>query len=233
MKSGTDKGNNPATRRRATVRVKTAAKRSLSSARWLDRQLNDPYVAAAKDAGYRSRAAFKLIQLDEQFKLLKTGQRVLDLGAAPGGWSQIAARKIGKSGKLVGIDLLPIAPLPGAQFIELDFTDDAAPGKLQELLQGPADLVLSDMAPSTTGHTATDHIRIMALAEVAAHFAASVLTPGGAFVCKLFKGGGEKHFIDQLKQDYSKIKFAKPAASRADSSETYLVAQGFRRATTK
>ena len=229
MKKGTKGNKNPSARRQEVVRVKTAAKRSTSSARWLARQLNDPYVAAAKDAGYRSRAAFKLIQLDEQFNLLQSGQRVVDLGAAPGGWSQIVAAKIGKTGKLVGIDLLPIAPLANAQFIGLDFTDDTAPAKLEELLAGPADLVLSDMAPSTTGHTATDHIRIMALAEMAVDFAASVLTPGGAFVCKLFHGGGEKSFIDQLKRDYAKVRFAKPAASRADSSETYLVAQGFRR----
>lgn len=215
-------------RRREAVKVKTGARRSLSSKKWLERQLNDPYVAAAKDAGYRSRAAFKLIQLDEQFKLLKPGLRVVDLGAAPGGWSQIAAGKIGRQGKLVGIDLLPIDPLSGADFIMLDFTADEAPGQLKAMLNGAADLVLSDMAPSTTGHTQTDHIRIMGLAELAAAFAAEVLTPGGNFICKLFQGGGEKQFLDQIKRDYAKVRFAKPAASRADSSEAYLVAQGFR-----
>lgn len=215
-------------RRQAVVRVKKSKKLSVSSKTWLQRQLNDPYVVAAKSEGYRSRAAFKLLQLDEQFKLLKPGMRVVDLGAAPGGWSQVVANVIGKKGKLIGIDLLPIDPIPGAELIQLDFMDEKAPEVLRKMLGGKADLVLSDMAPSTTGHAATDHIRIMGLAEVAALFATEVLVEGGTFVCKLFQGGAERELLSQLKKDFAKVKHAKPAASRADSSETYLVAQGFR-----
>lgn len=217
-----------AARRRAVVRVKTANKRSVSSKNWLERQLNDPYVAAAKEAGYRSRAAFKLLQLDEEFKLLKKGQAVIDLGAAPGGWTQIATSKIGASGKLVAIDILPMEPIANAILIHLDFLSDEAPGILTEKLGGKADLVLSDMAPSTTGHSPTDHLRIMAMAEMAADFAITLLKPGGAFVCKLFQGGAEKDLLNMLKLNFTKVRHAKPAASRAESSESYIVAMGFR-----
>jgi 23S rRNA (uridine2552-2'-O)-methyltransferase len=218
-----------ASRRREAVRVKAKKSRSESSRKWLLRQLNDPYVAAAKEDGYRSRAAYKMLQLDEQFHLLRSGQRIVDLGAAPGGWSQVAVAKIGGKGKLIGIDLLPMQPLPRAQFVQMDFLAPDAPDKLKELLQGEADLVLSDMAHSTTGHAGTDHIRVMALAETAALFAMDVLAPDGAFVCKFFQGGAEKILLDELKKHFAKVKHAKPAASRAESSETYLVAQGFRR----
>lgn len=215
-------------RRRETVRVKTAKKRSISSKNWLQRQLNDPYVAAAREAGYRSRAAYKLLQMDEEFKLLHAGQRVVDLGAAPGGWTQVAMAKLGAKGKLVAIDILPMEPIQHAIILELDFLADDAPDKLREALGGKADLVLSDMAPSTTGHSGTDHIRIMAMAETAALFATEILALNGAFVCKLFQGGAEKTLLDALKKRFAKVRHAKPAASRADSSESYIVAQGFK-----
>ncbi len=217
-------------RRRETVWVKAKKSRSESSRQWLQRQLNDPYVAAAKEQGYRSRAAFKIMQIDEQIRLLRPGLRVVDLGAAPGGWSQVVADKIGKQGKLVALDILPMEPLEGVQILQLDFLADDAPDKLKKVLGGQADLVLSDMAPSTTGHARTDHIRIMAMAEVAAYFAVEVLAPGGAFVCKLFQGGAEKDVLAMLKKHFAKVRHVKPPASRAESSETYLVAQGFRAA---
>jgi 23S rRNA (uridine2552-2'-O)-methyltransferase len=217
-----------ASRRRTPVRVKASAARSESSRQWLQRQLNDPYVAAARKEGYRSRAAFKLLQLDEKFDLLRPGLRVVDLGAAPGGWSQVAVREIGKAGKLVALDILPMQAIEGVAFFQMDFLADEAPGQLKSALGGPADLVLSDLAPSTTGHSRTDHIRIMALAESAAHYAMEVLSPNGAFVCKLFQGGAEKQLLDELKKKFAKTRHAKPAASRAESSEIYLVAQGFR-----
>jgi 23S rRNA (uridine2552-2'-O)-methyltransferase len=219
--------------RNAAVRVKTAGKRSLSSTLWLERQLNDPYVAEARKRGFRSRAAFKLLQLDERFHLLRSGLRVVDLGAAPGGWTQVAAERVGLAqgrGKVVALDILEMAPVPGAQVMCLDFLDDAAPDHLRQTLGGPADLVLSDMAAPATGHHATDHLRIMALAEAAYDFAAEVLSPGGAFVCKLFQGGAERELLTRLKQDFASVRHAKPAASRDDSSETYLVAIGFRAA---
>lgn len=224
-KAGGGAGSRP-TGRQATVRVKTARHRSASSARWLERQLNDPYVAEARKRGFRSRAAFKLLQLDEKFHILKRGQRVVDLGAAPGGWTQIAVQK--GAGTVIGIDLLEVEPVPGATIIQLDFLDPSAPGTLKALLDGPADVVLSDMAANTTGHTQTDHLRIMGLAEAAYAFAAEVLAPGGAFVCKLFKGGAEKGLADALKRDFAVVRNAKPAASRADSAESYIVATGFR-----
>jgi 23S rRNA (uridine2552-2'-O)-methyltransferase len=215
-----------------TVRVKTAKRRSTSSARWLQRQLNDPYVAEAQRRGFRSRAAFKLLQLDEKFGLLRRGLRVVDLGAAPGGWTQVAVEKTrageGGAGRVVGIDYLPMDPIPGAVLLQLDFLDPSAPERLQDALAGPADLVMSDMAAPTTGHAATDHLRIMALAETAYDFARQVLAPGGAFVAKLFQGGAEKDLLDALKRDFEKVRHAKPPASRADSSETYVVATGFR-----
>lgn len=218
-------GNVP-TGRQTAVRVKTAKRRSVSSARWLERQLNDPYVAEAKKRGYRSRAAFKLLQLDEKFGFLKRGQRVVDLGAAPGGWAQVAVEK--GAGKVVGIDLLEVDPVPGATIIQMDFLAPEAPDRLKELLGGEADIVMSDMAANTTGHPPTDHLRIMHLAEVAYQFAEEVLAPGGTFICKLFKGGAEKELSDALKRNFATVRNAKPAASRADSAESYIVAMGFR-----
>ncbi|MDE1148199.1 MAG: RlmE family RNA methyltransferase [Azospirillaceae bacterium] len=210
-----------------TVRVKTAAKRSNSSARWLERQLNDPYVAEAKKRGYRSRAAFKMLQLDEKYHLLRPGTRVVDLGAAPGGWTQVAVEKV-RGAKVIGLDILGMDEVPGAITMQLDFLLPEAPDRLKEALGGPADVVLSDMAAPTTGHPKTDHLRIMALADAAYAFAAEVLAPGGAFVAKLFQGGAERSLLDQLKRDFAVVRHAKPAASRADSSETYVVATGFR-----
>lgn len=218
-----------ATKRRETVRVKTAKKRSKSSAQWLARQLNDPYVAAAKEDGYRSRAAYKIIQLDEKFKLFRTGQRVVDLGAAPGGWTQIASKRIGTKGKLIAIDILEMDPIPGATILHMDFLTHEADVKLKEALGGEADIVISDMAPSTTGHAGTDHIRIMDMAENAAQFAVEVLAENGTFVCKLFQGGAEKTLLDLLRKHFAKVRHAKPPASRQDSSESYIVAQGFRK----
>lgn len=208
------------------VSVKTAKKRSLASTRWLARQLNDPYVAAAKAQGWRSRAAFKLIELDDRFELIRKGTRVLDLGAAPGGWVQVAVKRGATS--VLAVDLLAIEPIRGATLIQGDFTDPDMPERLTEALGGTADLVLSDMAPNTTGHAATDHIRIVALAEMALDFAVQVLTPGGAFVAKVFQGGTEKQILDVLKLNFSNVRHAKPPASRKESSELYVVAQGFR-----
>jgi 23S rRNA (uridine2552-2'-O)-methyltransferase len=206
--------------------VRTASKRSAGSTRWLDRQLNDPYVARAKALGYRSRAAFKLVELDRRFGLVKRGARVLDLGAAPGGWTQVAVQ--GGAARVVAFDLLAIAPIPGATILQGDFLAEDAPARVRESLGGQADLVLSDLAPNTTGHAATDHIRIMALAEAALDLALGVLAPGGAFVCKVFQGGAEREFLDTLKQRFAAVRHAKPPASRKDSAETYVVAQGFR-----
>lgn len=212
-------------------RVKTARKRSLSSQKWLERQLNDPYVARAKREGYRSRAAYKLLELDEKYKLLKPGQRVVDLGAAPGGWSQIAAKRVGSldgQGKVVGIDLLPIEPIPGVEFIQLDFLAPEAPETLIGMLGGVADVVMSDMAANTTGHKKTDHLKIVGLVEAAAEFARQILAPGGIFVAKVFQGGTEGALLNDLKRDFATVRHVKPAASRADSSELYLLATGFR-----
>jgi len=211
-----------------TVRVKTANKRSVSSARWLERQLNDPYVAEAKKQGYRSRAAFKLLQLDEKFNLLKPGAKVVDLGAAPGGWTQVAVDRVGEKGRVVGIDLLPIDAIPGADLIQMDFMDDAAPDLLKRLLDGPADLVLSDMAASATGHSQTDHLRIIALADAAYDFAKDVLKPHGAFVAKVLQGGATGELLVLLKRDFVQVKHVKPPASRSDSAEIYVVALGVR-----
>jgi len=216
-----------ASRRRESIRIKAKKQRSESSRKWLLRHFNDPYVAAAWEEGYRSRAAYKLLQLDEQFHLLHPTMRVVDLGAAPGGWSQVVAKKIGSKGKLVALDILPMEPLAGVDIIEMDFLKEDAPDRLKKALGGQADLVLSDLAPSSTGHARTDHIRIMDMTELAAHFAMEVLLPGGTFVCKFFQGGAEKTLLDKLKKNFSKVKHAKPAASRSESSETYLVAQGF------
>jgi 23S rRNA (uridine2552-2'-O)-methyltransferase len=214
--------------RQSTVRVKTARQRSLSSTLWLQRQLNDPYVAEAKRLGYRSRAAFKLLQLDDRFRFLKRGSRVVDLGCAPGGWCQVALSRVGPTGKVVGIDYLEMDPVPGAALLTLDFLDPSAPDQLKALLGGQADAVLSDMAAPTTGHAPTDHLRVMALAETAYQFAEEVLAPGGMFLAKVFQGGTEKTLLTLLKRHFATVRHAKPAASRADSAEVYVIATGFR-----
>jgi 23S rRNA (uridine2552-2'-O)-methyltransferase len=232
-RSGTGRGNGDRTVARPTgrgltVRVKTAAKRSVSSTRWLERQLNDPYVSEAKKQGYRSRAAFKLLQIDEKFRVLKPGARVVDLGAAPGGWTQVAVDHVGERGHVVGIDLLPVDPIPGADLIQMDFMDDAAPDELKRRLNGLANVVLSDMAASSTGHSQTDHLKIMLLAETAYAFAKDVLAPGGAFICKVLQGGATGGLLKLLKRDFEEVKHVKPPASRSDSAEIYVVALGFR-----
>jgi 23S rRNA (uridine2552-2'-O)-methyltransferase len=214
------------------VRLKTARKHSASSQRWLERQLNDPYVAASKREGMRSRAAYKLKEIDDKHRLLKPGAVVVDLGAAPGGWSQIAAERVqsvaGK-GQVVAIDYLPMEPLPGVEAIGLDFTAEDAEARLKAMLRdGRADVVLSDMAAPTTGHTRTDHLRIMGLAESAAYFACDVLRPGGAFIAKVLQGGTERELLDLLKKRFAKVQHVKPPASRADSAELYVLATGFR-----
>lgn len=212
-------------------RVKTAKRRSLSSKLWLERQINDPYVARAKREGYRSRAAFKLIEIDDKHRFLKPGGRVVDLGAAPGGWSQIAAKRVGATegrGKVIGIDLLEMDPVPGVDFMQLDFLDPSAPDILKEKLGGLADVVLSDMAANTTGHRKTDHLRIVALVEAAAEFAAEVLAEGGVFLAKVIQGGTENELLAMLKRSFTSVKHVKPQASRADSAELYVLATGFR-----
>lgn len=218
--------------RQMRTSLKNARKHSASSQRWLERQLNDPYVAAAKREGMRSRAAYKLKEIDARHHLLKAGQRVVDLGAAPGGWSQIAAESVksleGK-GQVVAIDYLGMEPIAGVEIVELDFTDESAEAKLKSMLRdGGADIVLSDMAAPTVGHTNTDHLRIMGLAELAAAFAVDVLTPGGTFLCKVFQGGTEHDLLDLLKKNFKSVKHVKPPASRADSAELYVLATGFR-----
>jgi 23S rRNA (uridine2552-2'-O)-methyltransferase len=219
-------------RRQLKVRLKTAKQRTASSQRWLERQLNDPYVAAAKREGYRSRSAFKLIEIDDKHRLLKPGKRVVDLGAAPGGWAQVAAERVcsvaGK-GQVVAIDLLEMEPIAGVEFLRLDFMDATAPGRLQAMLREvQADVVLSDMAAQGTGHSRTDHLRIMGLAEAAAEFACEVLVPGGAFLCKGFQGGAERELLDRLKRAFISVRHVKPPASRAESAELYVIATGFR-----
>ncbi len=209
------------------TRVKTASDRTLSSQRWLERQLNDPYVQRAKAEGWRSRAAFKLLEIDARFHLLRRGARVIDLGCAPGGWVQVA-QKAGV-GAVVGVDLLPVDPIAGAQMIEGDFTDPATPARLLADLGAPPDVVLSDMAPNTSGHRETDHLRIVNLIEAAADFARASLRPGGAFVAKSFQGGAEGGLLQRLKADYASVRHFKPGASRAESSEVYLVATGLKR----
>jgi len=212
------------------VRLKTKG-RSVSSKRWLERQLNDPYVARAKTEGLRSRAAFKLAEIDDRHHLLKSGRSVVDLGAAPGGWSQVAARRVGADegrGRVVAIDVLPMDPIAGVAFAQLDFLDPAAPQRLREMLGEPADVVLSDMAANATGHRRTDHLKIMALAEAAADFARAVLKPGGAFLAKVLQGGTEGTLLADLKRDFASVKHVKPGASRTDSAELYVLATGFR-----
>jgi 23S rRNA (uridine2552-2'-O)-methyltransferase len=212
--------------RELAVRVKTAKTRTASSARWLERQLNDPFVARAKAEGWRSRAAFKLIEIDEKFALLKRGARVVDLGCAPGGWLQVAVER--GAAKIIGVDYLATGAIPGATILELDFLDPSAPDALKRELGGPADVVLSDMAAPTTGHKPTDHLRIMGLAEAALDFAEEVLAPGGSFVCKVFQGGAEGALLARLKKGFASVKHMKPKSSRAESAEVYVVATGFR-----
>lgn len=212
------------------VRVKTGKGRKLSSKLWLERQLNDPYVARAKREGMRSRAAYKLIEIDDKARFLKKGARVVDLGAAPGGWAQVAAKRVHAPalGKVIGIDLLDIDPLPGVEFRVFDFLDPGAPDLLKKMLGGPADVVLSDMAANATGHRKTDHIKIVALVEAATEFAREVLAPGGTFLAKVIQGGTEGTLLTLLKKDFAVVKHVKPLASRADSAELYLLATGFR-----
>jgi 23S rRNA (uridine2552-2'-O)-methyltransferase len=209
------------------TRVKTARGRKIGSTRWLERQLNDPYVKRAHAEGYRSRAAYKLIELDERFAFLKGVKRVIDLGITPGGWSQVV-RKRCPSARVVGIDLLPCDPIEGVIITQMDFMDDAAPTWLEEALEGSADLVLSDMAANTVGHPQTDHIRTMGLVEAGLDFATLILRPGGAFVAKILAGGGDNELVAALKRNFTTVKHAKPPASRKGSSEWYVVAQGFK-----
>ncbi len=208
-------------------RLRTAKGRKISSTRWLERQLNDPYVRRAKAEGYRSRAAYKLLELDERFGLLKSVKAVVDLGIAPGGWSQVVKRRSPKAA-VVGIDLLPTDPIEGVTILEMDFMDDAAPGKLKEEVGGPADLVLSDMAANTVGHPQTDHLRTMALVEAGMLFATEILRPGGSYVAKVLAGGADNNLVAELKRHFASVKHTKPPASRKDSSEWYVIAQGFK-----
>ena len=218
------------------ARLKDQKRRTASSRAWLTRQISDPYVVRAKREGLRSRAAFKLAEIDDRYKVLKPGARVVDLGAAPGGWSEIAARRVGTSGRVIALDILEMKPIPGIDFLQLDFLDPSAPERLAAMLggaaggnaQAKADVVLSDMAANATGHRQTDHLRIMALAEVAADFARKVLAPGGSFLCKVLQGGTEAALLAGLKRDFASVKHVKPPASRSDSAELYLLAQGFR-----
>lgn len=213
-------------------RLKSGRKRSLSSRRWLERQLNDPYVIEAKKRGYRSRAAFKLIELDDRFRLLRRGARVVDLGAAPGGWTQVVVERTraGKAsgGEIVAVDISPMLPVDGAQVLELDAFEPDAPARIRSVLAGPVDVVLSDMAPPSSGHAGADHLRIMGLAEAALAFAADMLAPGGSFVCKVWQGGTESGLLAEMKRMFRSVRHAKPKASRPESAELYVVATGFR-----
>ncbi len=216
---------------RLHVTVKTGGKRKLSSKLWLERQLNDPYVAQARREGLRSRAAYKLIEIDDKYHFLKPGMSVVDLGAAPGGWSQIAAKRVGAAdgrGKVVAIDLLEMPEIPGVSFAQLDFLKEDAPDRLLKVIGGRADVVLSDMAANTTGHRKTDQLRILGLVEGAAAFASDVLNPGGTFVAKVFQSGADAELLAQLKRDFASVRHVKPASSRQDSSERYVLAMGFR-----
>jgi 23S rRNA (uridine2552-2'-O)-methyltransferase len=216
----------PPKSRDLAVKLKTSHGRSPASQAWLRRQLNDPYVIAAQQQGWRSRAAFKLIELDDKFKLIRRGMRVIDLGAAPGGWAQVAVKR--GAAQVIGVDLLPVDPVAGATIIEGDFTDPDMPARLEAMMNAKADLVLSDMAPNTTGHSATDHIRIMGLADMALHFAIENLVEDGSFVAKVFQGGSEKDMLAAMKLRFTSVRHAKPPASRKESSELYVVAMGFR-----
>ena len=228
----TPRGNKDGGRARK-VRVKGGKSRTLSSKLWLERQLNDPFVTRAKREGFRSRAVYKLAEIDDKFRFLKPGGKVVDLGAAPGGWSQLAAKRVNAAqgkGRVIAIDILKMEAVPGVEFLELDFLDEKAPGVLRDVLDGLADVVLSDMAANATGHRQTDHLKIMALVELAAEFAGEVLKPGGAFLVKVLQGGTEASLLARLKRDFATVKHVKPAASRPDSAELYLVATGFRAA---
>jgi 23S rRNA (uridine2552-2'-O)-methyltransferase len=216
---------------RGRTSLRTASGRSVSSQRWLKRQIDDPYVRRAKSEGYRSRAAYKLIEIDDKHHILKPGQKVLDLGAAPGGWSQVAAQRVKAEqggGRVVAIDLLEVDPIPGVEFAQLDFLADDAPEKLRTMLGGKADVVICDMAANAIGHRKTDHLKIVALVEAAAEFASDVLAPGGAFLAKVIQGGTEGELLKTLKRDFVSVKHVKPPASRADSAELYMLATGFR-----
>ncbi|QHL89663.1 rRNA methyltransferase [Sphingomonas changnyeongensis] len=208
-------------------RVRTARNRTAASTRWLERQLNDPYVRRAKAEGYRSRAAYKLLELDEKFGLLKGARRIVDLGVAPGGWAQVARKRV-PGATVVGIDLLPTDPIDGVTLFQMDFTAEDAPERLREALGGQADLVMSDMAANTVGHAQTDHLRTMALVEAAAWFAIETLRPGGGFIAKVLAGGADNDLVALLKQQFTTVKHAKPPASRKESSEWYVIAQGFK-----
>jgi len=214
------------------ARLKQERRRTPSSRAWLERQISDPYVARAKREGFRSRAAYKLAEIDDRYHVLKPGARVIDLGAAPGGWSEIAARRVGANGRVIALDILKMKPIPEVESLQLDFLDEAAPQRLKAMLggkaQGKVDVVLSDMAANATGHRQTDHLRIMALAEAAAHFAREVLADGGSFLCKVLQGGTEAALLAELKRDFASVKHVKPLASRSDSAELYLLARGFR-----
>jgi 23S rRNA (uridine2552-2'-O)-methyltransferase len=214
------------------ARLKDQKPRTPSSRAWLTRQIGDPYVARAKLEGLRSRAAYKLAEIDDRYRLLRAGARVVDLGAAPGGWSEIAARRVGAKGRVIALDILEMKPIAGVEFLQLDFLDPSAPDRLATLLgsgvEGKVDVVLSDMAANTTGHRQTDHLRIMALAQAAADFARQVLVPKGVFLCKVLQGGTEATLLAELKRDFTTVKHVKPPASRTDSAELYLLAKGFR-----
>ncbi|MCM2562273.1 RlmE family RNA methyltransferase [Lutimaribacter sp. EGI FJ00015] len=235
-KKPTGKNTSGRGQRDLKVKVKTARGRKLSSTRWLQRQLNDPYVARARKEGYRGRAAFKIMELDDKFRFLVPGARVVDLGCAPGGWIQVAVPRInalgekkGKAqGRIIGVDLQEVEPIAGAEIHQLDFLDEGADDKVKEWLDGKADVVMSDMAASSSGHKQTDHLRIMALCETAAHFAFDVLEVGGTFVAKVLAGGAEGELQKLLKQKFTKVTHVKPPASRADSSEKFVIATGFR-----
>jgi len=214
------------------ARLKDEKRRTPSSRAWLERQISDPYVARAKSEGFRSRAAFKLAEIDDRYKVFKPDARVIDLGAAPGGWSEISARRVGAKGRVIALDLLDMKPIAGVEFLRLDFLDPTAPERLKAMLAGSttarADVVMSDMAANATGHRQTDHLRIVALAEAAAAFAREVLAPGGTFLCKVLQGGTETALLAELKRDFASVKHVKPPASRSDSAELYLLAKGFR-----
>jgi 23S rRNA (uridine2552-2'-O)-methyltransferase len=220
------------------ARLKADKRRTPSSRAWLERQISDPYVARAKREGFRSRAAFKLAEIDDKYRLLKQGMRVVDLGAAPGGWSEVATQRVGTSGRVIALDILDMKPISGVEFLKLDFLDETAPRRLKDMFggkaqgargaQGKVDVVLSDMAANATGHRKTDHLRIMGLAEAAAHFAREVLGAGGSFLCKVLQGGTETELLSALKRDFNSVKHVKPPASRTDSPELYLLARGFR-----
>jgi 23S rRNA (uridine2552-2'-O)-methyltransferase len=216
---------------RMRVQVKSAGRMKLSSKLWLERQLNDPYVLQAKKDGLRSRAAYKIIEMDDKHRFLRSGVSVVDLGAAPGGWSQVAARRVGSSdgrGQVIAIDLLEMPEIDGVTFAQMDFLEDGAPAKLKEMMGGLADVVMSDMAANTTGHRKTDQLRIVGLVEDAAAFACDVLKPGGTFIAKVFQSGADATLMTQLKRDFATVKHVKPASSRKDSSERYVLAMGFR-----